>query len=83
MLLRRGVWISYGRTAQTAIRAEEAEGKPMQGGWMPTLLLGACYSFQPEQHAGSTRNEDTVFDFTHHPQTLLAELDPRAPAPRL
>jgi hypothetical protein len=41
---------------------------------MPTSLMGACYSHQPGIYEEGSRHDDFTYDFTAHPDWLLAEL---------
>jgi hypothetical protein len=76
MLLRRAVWISHGRVPKEVLRAARAKAKsgPMTPTWMPTNLAGACYSFQPDIHASSVPQLESVLDFSDREEELLAEL---------
>ena len=71
MLLRRGIWISYGRVAKTRF---ENGREPPAGSWMPTNLAGACHSFQPAVFKTSKQIDGSVWDFTDRAEALLAEL---------
>ena len=74
MILRRGVWISYGRSTATKIARMKASGQPFQTVAMPTSLKGACYSHQPEHLHTSVQLDDSTIDFSERPDRLLAEL---------
>jgi len=71
MLLRRGIWISYGRRAKARV---ENGREPPAGSWMPTKLAGACHSFQPGVFKNSKQIDGSVWDFTDRAHDLLAEL---------
>ncbi|HXC40646.1 MAG TPA: hypothetical protein VN667_17045 [Burkholderiales bacterium] len=71
MLLRRGIWISYGRSAKSRM---ENGRTPTAGSWMPTNLAGACYSFQPAVFEAAKQIDGSILDFTNRAQDLLAEL---------
>jgi hypothetical protein len=75
MILRRAVWISYGRRGTAAERQAREQGVPVEAlHIMPTSLMGACYSHQPEIYSAGSRIDDFTYDFTAHPEELLAEL---------
>lgn len=75
MILRRAVWISYGRRGPAAERQAREQGVPVETiHIMPTSLMGACYSHQPGIYKEGSREPDFTYDFTAHPDVLLAEL---------
>ena len=76
MILRRAVWISYGRRGAAAEREARKQGVPVETihHIMPTSLMGACYSHQPGIYEEGVKYDDFTYDFTAHPDWLLAEL---------
>lgn len=74
MILRRGVWLSFGRSTAKRIAQLKASGQAFQTVAMPTSLKGACYSHQPEHLDSSEQLDDSTIDFSERPDRLLAEL---------